>query len=97
MVVSPGEALQKYEGDEKQRDDEMDSVHESKSECSITESYFLRCLLLGEQTGQPLSLKDDKGDAHEQRQQHSTTKQTLPFAANVVAGSLQRRASQNQK
>lgn len=66
MVVSSGQSLQKYEGDKKQRDDEMDSVHESKSECSITEPDFLRSLLLGEQAGQSLSLADDKGDAHDQ-------------------------------
>lgn len=88
MVVPSGQSLQKHEGDKKQRDDEMDSVHEGKSECAIAEPDFLRRLLLGEHAGQSLSLEDDKGDADDQRLQHSTTKHPLSFTADVIAGCL---------
>lgn len=51
VVVTVRQALQEYERDEEQRDDKMDSVHESKCERSISESNFLGGFLLRKQTG----------------------------------------------
>ncbi|MFT4559272.1 MAG: hypothetical protein ACI93T_000127 [Porticoccaceae bacterium] len=97
VVVAVRETLQEYERDEEQRDDKMDSVHESKRECSIAESNFLGGFLLRKQTGKPIRLKDDKRDANDKSLKHSPSKQALPFAADVIAGCLQTHAAKYQQ
>jgi hypothetical protein len=80
VVIAVREALQEYERDEEQRNDKMDSVHERERECSIAESNFLSGLLLWEQTGKPLRLEDDKGDANDEKEE----------AQSEIASSLQK-------
>ena len=97
MVVTVRETLQKHKHDEQQRDDKVNSVHESKRERSIAESNFPSRLLLRQQTGEALRLKHDKGDTDDERLQHPSSKQALPFAPNVKAGRLQGQTSQDQQ
>ncbi len=97
MVVPVGQALQKHERDEEQRDDKMDAVHESKRERSITKPDFLSGFLLWKQAGKALRLKHDKGDANDECLQHAPSKQALPFATDVIAGGLQTHAAEYQQ
>ncbi len=97
MVVTVRETLQKHKHDEQQRDDKVNSVHESKRERSIAESNFPSRLLLRQQAGKPLRLKHDEGDPDDERLQHPPSKQALPFAPNVKAGRLQAQTSQDQQ
>jgi hypothetical protein len=97
VVVAVGQSLQQHERDEEQRNDEMDSVHESKGERSITESYSLRRFFLRQQPPQPLRLEDDERNTHAERLKHSTPEQSLSFASDVEAGCLQYHASKNQQ
>lgn len=97
MVVAVRQALQEDERDEEQRDDKMDSVHESKRERSIAESDFLSDLLLRKQAGKTLCLEDDKGDSDAESLQHSSSKQALPFTTDVIAGGLQTHAAKYQE
>ncbi len=97
MVVTVRETLKKHKHDEQQRDDKVNSVHESKRKGSIAESNFPSRLLLRQQAGEALRLKHDKDDTNDERLQHPSSKQALPFAPNVKAGRLQGQASQDQQ
>lgn len=97
MVITVRQPLQKHKHDEEQSDNKVDSVHESKRECSITKSNFLSRLLLWQQAGKPLRLKYDEGNSDHQRLQHLSSEQTLPFAPDVKAGRLQAQTAQDQQ